>query len=47
MERVKGIEPSSQLSPIPPKPFGSGNFYMSCAGNDINSNGLLNQVNNS
>jgi integrase len=47
MERVKGIEPSSQLSPIPPNPFGSGNFYKNCAGNDINSNGLLNQVNNS
>ena len=46
MEARVGIEPGSELSQIPPKPFGSGSFSNCCTGKDINRIESLNQANN-
>ena len=37
LEAEVGIEPVSQLSKIPPKPFGSGNFSKCCTDKEINT----------
>jgi hypothetical protein len=37
LEARVGIEQVSQLSKIPPKPFGSGNFSKCCTDKEINT----------
>jgi hypothetical protein len=46
MEARVGIDQVFQRSPIPPKPFGSGNFYKCCTDKKIISIAGLNQANN-
>jgi len=46
LEAEVGIEQVFQLSEIPPKPFGSGNFFKCCTGKEIKGIAVLNQANN-
>ena len=46
LEARVGIEPRSELSQTPPKPFGSRGFSNCCNGKDFSRHGGLNQANN-